>query len=156
MGTENQDDDNDTGERTFTQAEVDKIVGERLMRDRKDRADYDELKKKAARLDELEEASKTELQKATDRAAALQKELDDMKSAAAIKSIREKVAEANGIPVKLITATTEEECTAQAEEILKYVKPNAYPRVPDGGEARTGKAKNHDVRDSFAEWFNQL
>lgn len=49
-----------------------KQLAERLERAKP--ADYDELKAKAARLDELEEASKSEIQKAIDRATAAEAE----------------------------------------------------------------------------------
>ena len=61
---------------TFTQEQVDAIVAERLKRERAKYADYDDLKTKATKYDEAEEASKSELQKATEKAAALQKRLD--------------------------------------------------------------------------------
>ena len=38
-------------ERTFTQADVDRIVADRLKRDREKYADYDVLKEKAAKLE---------------------------------------------------------------------------------------------------------
>lgn len=56
------------GERAFSQADVDRIVHDRLWRERQKFADYDDLKQKASRLDEIEEHSKTELQKALERA----------------------------------------------------------------------------------------
>ena len=143
-----------TTERTFSQAEVDTIVRERLRRDRADRADYDELKKKAARLDKIEEASKTELQKATDRADKLQKELDEIKNAQALREIREKVAADTGVPINLLTGTTEDECTTQAQEILRFAKPQTYPAVPDRGEANF--IPKQTARDSFADWFNKI
>ena len=46
-------------ERTFTQAEMDAIIGDRLNRERKKYADYEDIKAKAAKFDELENASKT-------------------------------------------------------------------------------------------------
>lgn len=49
-----------------------KQLAERLERAKP--ADYDDLKAKAARLDELEEASKSEVEKANDRAAAAEAE----------------------------------------------------------------------------------
>ena len=52
-------------ERTFTQAEMDAIIGDRLNRERQKYADYAELKAKALKFDEAENASKIELQKAT-------------------------------------------------------------------------------------------
>ena len=55
-------------DRTFTQAEMDAIIGERLSRERAKFADYDDLKAKASKFDATEEASKSELQKATEKA----------------------------------------------------------------------------------------
>lgn len=55
--------------KTFTQEQLDRIVEDRLKRERAQFADYDDLKAKAAKLDEAEEAQKTELQKAKDAAA---------------------------------------------------------------------------------------
>lgn len=55
---------------TFTppasQEDLDRIVGQRLARERAKFADYDEVKAKAAKLDEAEAASKSELQKLQD------------------------------------------------------------------------------------------
>ena len=49
--------------KTFTQDELNAIVSDRLKREREKYADYESLKEKATKLDEIEEASKTELQK---------------------------------------------------------------------------------------------
>lgn len=142
-----------TEEKTFTQAEVDAIVGDRLKRDRQKYADYDALKEKAEKYDKLEEENKSELQKAVERADAAQNELDALKSANAIRDIRDKVAEETGVPVSLLTATTEEDCKAQAQAILDYAKPTGYPQVKDGGEvSRTGKMT---TKQQFAEWASK-
>ena len=50
--------------KTFTQADVDAFIKDRLARERQKYSDYDELKNKAAEYDKAQEASKTELQKA--------------------------------------------------------------------------------------------
>lgn len=56
-------------ERTFTQAEVDRIVQERALREvRTKYADYDDLKAKAAQFDEVTEKQKTEAEKAVEAA----------------------------------------------------------------------------------------
>lgn len=60
-------------DRTFTQSDLDKIVQERLARAKTSLpADYDDLKAKAARFDELEAANKSELEKLQDALAAEQ------------------------------------------------------------------------------------
>lgn len=64
----------DASNKTFTQADLDRIVQERLARVKTaPPADYDDLKQKAARLDEIEAANKTELQKQQERADAAEK-----------------------------------------------------------------------------------
>lgn len=140
-------------ERTFTQAELDAIVSDRLKRERMKTADYETLKEKAERWDAQEEANKTELQKANDKAAELQKQIDALKSAEQVRVMREGVAKETGVPVALLTGATEEDCKAQALEILSFAKAGGYPAVPDGGEVKTGKA-NQSARDKFADWFN--
>lgn len=58
----------DDAGKTFSQADLDRIVETRLARERQKYEGFDDLKKKAEEYDKLEEAQKTELQKAQDRA----------------------------------------------------------------------------------------
>ena len=62
-------------EKTFTEEDVNRIVTDRLHRERQkyEGIDLDALKEKAAKFDEMEEASKSELQKANEKAAELEK-----------------------------------------------------------------------------------
>jgi hypothetical protein len=60
------------GGATFTpeqQAQVDRIVRDRLARQKAQFADYEDLKNKASEYDKIAESNKTELQKAQERAA---------------------------------------------------------------------------------------
>lgn len=139
-------------EAKFTQADLDRIVKDRLTREREKYGDYDALKAKADKFDEIEEASKTELQKATEKAKALQDELDAFKKAESLRTMREKVAHDTGVPASLLTAESEDACKEQAKQILEFSRPSGYPQVKDGGEVRTSGKKS--TRDSFAEWFN--
>ena len=50
-------------DKTFTQAEVDSIVEGRLAREREKYADYDSLKDKAGKYDEMQAKGKTDLEK---------------------------------------------------------------------------------------------
>jgi len=63
--------------RTFTQQDIDRVVSERLARQKAQFADYDELKTKASKLAEIEEAQKTETQKLAERAAAAEAARDE-------------------------------------------------------------------------------
>lgn len=140
-------------EKTFTQAELDAIISDRLKREREKYGDYDALREKATRLDEIEEASKTELQKATERAEKLESELTQLKKAEEIRQIREKVASSTGVPASLLTGETEEACTEQAAGILSFKTSAPYPTVKDGGEIQ--KTIEGTTKQQFAEWAEQ-
>ncbi len=141
-------------ERTFTQAELNAIVQERVGETKAKYGDYEELKAKASKYDEQVEANKSELQKATERADSLQAELDAIKSANEIRDLREEVATAKGVPASLLTGTTQEECEAQADMLVKWAKPSGYPKVPDGGDP-LGHAKK-TTREQFKEWLDSI
>ncbi len=144
-------------EKTFTQTEVNAILGERLAREKANYADYEMLKEKAEKFDAAEEASKTELQKATERADALQKQLDRLNSEAKIREIRDKVSKETGIPADMLYGDDEETCKEQAEKIINF-KPGTYPstkEIRDGGEVTKLDAKSGATRDQFAEWFEK-
>lgn len=151
METVNQEATTET--KTFTQDEVNAIVGERLAREREKFADYESLKEKATKFDEAEEASKTELQKATERAEKAELELTTMKKAEELRSIREKVSAETGVPASLLTAETEEGCNEQAKGILNFKGETSYPTLPDGGEVQ-GTPKG-TTKEQFAEWANK-
>ena len=140
--------------KAFTQDEVNEIVKDRLTRERGKYQDYDELKRKAAEFDRIEEESKTELEKITERANALQTELDGLKKAEAVRLIREEVATETGVPVHLLHGETKEDCEAQANAIMTFAKPDeGYPKVKDGGEVT--RTMTGSTEEQFAEWWNE-
>lgn len=137
-------------EKTFTQAELDKIVQNRVFEERKKLENYDELKTKADELDRLKEASKTELQKAQDRAAKAEKELTEFKAAEALREAKAKVSAETGVPSELLAGENEEAFRTHAKAILEFAKAKGYPKVKDGGEVKNvGKPT---TRQQFAEW----
>ena len=142
-------------EKTFTQDEVDRIVGDRLRREREKYADYDSVKEKAAQYDSIMEEKKSEIQRATERADALEAELATMKKNASIREIRERVSKSTGVPAEFLVGETEEDCTAFAQALGEWKKPSNYPNVKDAGEADVTNGKV-STRQQFAEWFNNL
>ena len=148
-----QENNGESQNRTFTQDEVNAIVGKRLAEEKSKFSDYEDLKAKAQKFVEMEEANKSELQRATERATALETELNAMKKAEEVRSTREKVAKDTGVPSNLLTGSTEEECKAQAEAIKAYATPNGYPKVKDGGET---PKPNGTARQQFADFMSQI
>ena len=139
--------------RTFTQEELNAIVGKRLAEEKSKFADYEDLKAKASKFDEMEEANKSELQKATERANALETELNGLKKAEEVRLMRENVAKETGIPSNLLTGSTEEECKAQAEAIKAYAQPSGYPKVKDGGEI---PKPTGSTQQQFADFVSKI
>lgn len=141
------------GERLFTQEEVNNLINKRFGELMSKVENYDALKEKAEKYDEAQEASKTELQKASDQRDAYKKELDELKKANQVREIRRKVAEEKKVPESLLTAETEEACQKQADDILAFANPEGYPVVVDNGEVH--HESKRATRDQFADFLNQ-
>lgn len=106
-------------DRTFTQEQVDRIVQERLSRAKSTPpSDYEDLKAKAAKLDELEQANATELEKAVARAEKAEAE-------------RQSAIEAAN--KRLVEAAVLAEATAQ-----KAIRPEHLHRLIDTGQVTVG------------------
>lgn len=136
--TPNQVDNNATqgaaAEKTFTQAEMDAIIGERLARERSKYADYDEVKAKAAKFDEAEEANKSELQKAVEERDALKARIEKLEADKEHADAVAKAAAKHGVDAALLARMS-----GDVEENAAYLKQtmaNAqkFGQVPDGGE----------------------
>lgn len=154
MGTDNQNSQEGAQaqeQKTFTQAELDAVVKDRLKREREKYADFDALKAKAAKFDEIEQANKTELEKANEQVSALKAQLDGIKKAEELREMRTKIATENNVPIELLNGATEEECQAQADKIKEMMSASGIPTsVRDGGEVtHAGKVSSGTL---FANW----
>ena len=116
-------------ERTFTQAEMNAIIADRLSRERAKYADYDALKEKADQFDAAQEAGKTELQKANERAAALQTQVDALTRANEVREVRGKVSAATGVPAELLRRHVK----------LRLRQSSSLPRATAIPRSRTGE-----------------
>lgn len=79
-------------------------------------ADYDDLRAKAEEFDKLQEAAKSDLQKATERAEQAERRAQEAETSA----LRQSVAADKGVPLNLIHGTTREEMEAAADEALSW------------------------------------
>lgn len=158
-----EENDADKGGQEFqaitSQADLDKVIGERLSRERSKFADYDALKAKAAKFDEADQASKSELQKATEALAAAEKERDGLR----LEGIRAQVALAKGLTAsqaKRLVGSTKEELEADADELIKDIgatkqpTPKKDPKSLKSGasgsaETTTGKERAADLLKQY-------
>lgn len=140
-------------QRTFTQADVDSIVKERLKREREKHADYDELKAKAEKFDAAEEASKSELQKAVERAEALEKELSGLKAQQQRTQLVASVARDTGADAELLAkmgGTTEDEIRANADLIkAKFAAVPGYKSDPHDQGGQHPEPKRREIPTIF-------
>lgn len=89
--------------KTFTQEEVNAIVEKRLARVKSEPpADYEELKAKAAKYDEAQEAAKSELQKATEKADKWKSMYDDLKAEKDRAEAIAKAADEHGVDAAML------------------------------------------------------
>jgi hypothetical protein len=105
------------GARTFTQAELDHQISERLRREREKYADYPELRKRA----EAADAQKSDIDKLTATVQALA----DRAEKAELENMRREVADGAKLPAFLrssLTAKTKEDLERQAREMVEGLK----------------------------------
>ena len=135
-----------------SQDDLNRIIGERVKRAKP--ADYDDLKKKAAKLDEIEAANQTEAEKAAKRLADLEAELSTTRR----DSLRIKIASANGITDAedidlFLTGTDEETLTKQAKRLAERTADRKKSHVVPG-EGKTPSSNSGD--DGMREFARGL
>lgn len=160
-------------DKTFTQAEVDAIVRDRLKRERDATAtkyaDYDELKTKAADADK----NKTQLDKMAEQLAAI----ETRATKAEATNLRNEVitTKLRGVPASLakrLTGKTKEELEADADELVADWKAaggkvdddtvtadapaGKTPPVPARGRPREALHSGAPINDAPAEETNPL
>jgi transcriptional regulator len=128
---------------TFTQAQVNDLIAKEKGKIQSKYADYSDLKAAAAKLEEIEAANATELEKAQKKNAELEARLAETSAAA----LRQKVAAENELPAKLVpflTATDEEGLAEQAATLLENLKP-ATPDFDGGTREPPADAKPPEI-----------
>lgn len=147
-------------ERTFTQADVDRVVQERLAREREKYADHEDLQRKAAELDEIKASQQSELEKVTARAEAAEKKAAEAvaaQKAAEVQALRVRIATEKGVPAKLakyITGETQEEIEAAAEDLANPAgDPGTLPgHVPSAGTGGSTPDRAGDAAERAKAW----
>lgn len=134
-----------------SQEDFDAALKDRLARERQKYADYKDLKAKASRLDELERANQSEIEKANNKAAASEADRDDARA----EAMRLRVAVEHGIGLEdadlFLTGRDEETLRAQAKRLTdreadRKKQGNQVPRegqrtsAIDGDDRATARA----------------
>ena len=125
---------------SFSQDDVNRIVQERLQRERDKFSDYEDLKNAAERAQELE----SEKQALADRVAEFEAKEEQSKLIA-------EVAKETGVPADALRGTTKDELEAHAE-VLKSLVKSTGPVIP-GQEKRPQKVEDSDEKKVIRELF---
>ncbi len=133
---------------TFTQADVDRIVADRLKRDRDKLGDIKAIKSAAEELAAIKESQKSEAQKQADRVTALEAEIRGARS----EALRLRVASKFGIAEEdadlFLTGDDEETLTKQAKRLTdreseRKKQGNFVPR--EGTNPKPGSDNDREV-----------
>lgn len=138
-----------------SQEDLDRIIEARIARERAKYAGYEDLKAKAEKFDELEDAKKTDEQRSAERIARLESEL----AAQQLAGARTRIAAERGLDPDLLAGSTEDELAAHAEKLAEAIKKataDAAPtptgaRVPNAGRGTGSTSDSGDwIRNALA------
>ena len=127
---------------SFSQDDVNRIVQERLQREREKYSDYDDLKTAAERAQELETEKQT-----------LAEKLAEFEAKEERQKLVSTVADDTGVPADALRGDTKEELEAHAE-VLKALMKTTGPVMP-GQEKRPHKVEESDERKAVRSLFSK-
>lgn len=163
------DDDGNTPpkqDKTFTQADLDSIVSDRLKREKEKYSDYEDLKKSKEELDNLKKSQMSEVEKLKAEKEALEKKVAEKDAAAKaqeLKELKAKLCSAAGLKAELANRLSGEDETSIKKDIEELKK--LIPSAPAGGggtppasDTKTPPipTKSGDsLRDSIAAFYSK-
>ncbi len=134
-----------------TQADLDRIIAERLNRERAKYADYQDLRKKAEQFDQLQESQKTELEKAIARAEKAERDAAEYKQSIQVTDWKQQVAKEHGVPVEALRGATLEQLTEHAEQLKALMTPdNRRTVIINEGEPKSLPLNGTGIEDALA------
>lgn len=143
-----------------SQEDLNRIITDRVNRERGKYADYKDLKTKADQFDKAQEASKSELQKAQERIDALEKNLQTQ----TVASLRAQAAATHGITDKddielFLTGTDAETLAKQAKRLQERAGGSSggrgRSRRADPGANPSSNGSDSDERQIVRSLFGQ-
>ena len=106
---------------TFSQEDVDRIVADRLSRERKKFEGYEDYKAKADALDGI-----------TAERDELAKKVAEHEARVKHDALVAEVAESKGVPASMLRGSTKDELEAHADAVKPHLRPTV-PRIPGAG-----------------------
>lgn len=147
-----------------TQEEFDRIIQDRLARERSKFSDYEELKAKASELDELRDSEKSELERKDAEISSLRSKVEELESATARAEhevLVAQVASEKGVPAHRIKGETREELEKDADAFLEEISGSRpkNSRVPGNwshaAEPKTTQGSVESGRERAREYLGR-
>jgi len=113
-----------------SQADLDRIIADRLSRERAKFADYDDLKTKASEYDKVTEAQKTAEQKAAEALAEAQGKVQAYEKREQVATWKADVSKETGVPAAALAGSSLEEIQAHAETLKPLITQAQEPQAP--------------------------
>lgn len=136
-----------------SQKELDQALKGRLDRERSKFKDYNDLKAKATKFDQVTAAQKSEVQLAIERAEAAERKASELESAKEVSDWKSQVAKDPkyaGVTADVLRGNTFEEIEGHAAS-LKALLPEPRKGGQVSTEGRTVSTGNGDPRTQFAD-----
>lgn len=138
--TETEAQEEQTTDQTATEVEKWKALARKNEARAKENAD------KAKRLDDLEEAQKSETEKLVARAEAAEAKLAEREKAEAARALADEVAQAKGVSASVLRGSSKEELEAHADSILALM-----PEKPKAATPGSGGDRGDDIDEEEAD-----
>lgn len=132
-----------------SQEDFDKAIQARIARERAKFADYDDIKARAAKLAEIEEAQKTEAQKTQERLEAAERRAAELE----LTAMRATVAATKGVPAELLSGSTQADLEASADALIAFkatAEPNGLVVETQTGAQGVSTAGGDWLRESIS------
>lgn len=134
--------------RTFTQEQVNALLAEQKRTVAAKFGDYDDLKAKASKLDEIEKASQTELEQALDRAAKAEAAVAGYQAKEQAAQWAAEIVKGSEIPASVLRGSTREEMQAHFDQLKELApKPKRTPVPPGKSGTETGSRAAAALRE---------
>lgn len=137
-----------------TSKEFSRALAKRIAEIEAKYADYDQLKAKAAKFDEAQNESKSELDKLSERLAAIEQERNELQAKQAHTELVNTVAKETNVPVELVAMLSgdEKSLKANAEKLAKSLTTSTLP--PTGKRGKTSEDEDMTAHARLSAAYN--
>lgn len=119
-----------------TQEDLNRIIDKRLERERAKYADYEDVKAKASKFDEAQQASLSEIERERQAREAAEAELGKYRTREQVAKWAEEIAKDSGVPASALRGSTREELEEHFNVLSSLIKP-----APGGTRTATPPGK---------------